>query len=343
VSAAVDALVAPELREPLAAVPRGWKRLAVGSMYATATAQRMYAEDRLQLASPPTPPADVDLDVVALSCERDRLLVWRMVRSFLSRVGRPASFVIFSDGTVSETTRAALQRLSPAVRVVDFDGWIASKALATPIKRFAETHVLGKKIPIMMEASWERPLLYVDSDIEFLSGASRFRSLLAEGRAGKGRPRYQLEIDTNRRHAGYDERLAREVPAVLPRVSSGFNLLFDPLDWSQALAVVHPFIETPTFLTEQTTFAIAMTANDGEALPEGDYILRWEDLDRPWDRYGRKDVVMRHYGSARLRWKMWAKGGPAGMRALPQALSASLKRAYAVTAGPDRVDAATSA
>jgi len=292
-------------------------------MYSTAGVQREHAERRIGRAAIPVPPASLDLDVLTLSCERDRLIVWRMMRSFLSRVGRPRSFLVLSDGSISEDTATALRRLSPIVTGVDFHEWAAEQPLPDVVRRFADSHVLGKKIAGMLGEPFPRPRLYVDSDIEFLRGAHRFRELVE---AGGSRPRYQLDVAVAAREGGYDERIVSAVREMLPRVSSGFNLLFEQLDWAGALDALAPIVDAPTFLTEQTTFAVAMTDNAGLALPEDDYVLQWHDLDRPWDAFARKDVVMRHYGSALLRWKMWLKGGDRGLWALP---AATVERARA--------------
>ena len=52
------------------------------------------------------------------------------------------------------------------------------------------------------------------------------------------------------------------------------------------------------------------------------------EVDRPWDAYATRDIVLRHYASPILRWKLWLKGGPRGLRSIPQAWMASVASSF---------------
>ena len=62
-------------------------------------------------------------------------------------------------------------------------------------------------------------------------------------------------------------------------------------------------------------------------MPPDEFVLSYDDMKWPWDSYRRSDVVLRHYASHLIRWKLWLYGGPHGLRTLPRAcLSALLGR-----------------
>jgi hypothetical protein len=233
-----------------------------------------------------------------------------MIASFLERVGTPSVLRVVSDGTVTHQTCAALRRICPTIEVMTFRAFSSTERQRAIVTQFAEKHPLGKKLSLIM-AEGPHPILYVDSDVEFLSGGHRLREFVRRD----GAPRYMQQwVD------GYDERMTRGLD-LLPGVNAGLVLIPRPLDWAESLARLELAVGLPTDLTEQTAVAIAFTRAFAQPFPSDEFILTWDDATRPWDPYARRDVVVRHY-SGTLRWKLWLRGGPRGLRHLPAAATA---------------------
>src|SRR5437868_629641 len=97
-------LIDLRLRRPLQGVPSRWKRTALSTWYVAATLQRARAEHRLDEWRAPPPRSDIDVDLVTVACERDRVLSVRMVHSFLQHAGRPRHLWVVSDGSLRPKT-----------------------------------------------------------------------------------------------------------------------------------------------------------------------------------------------------------------------------------------------
>jgi hypothetical protein len=300
-----------QLSPALVGIRSRWKREVTRGYFIVAGWQRDYARSHLASWQPPEVAHTVPLDVATLACERDSLELFRMVTSFLQHVGQPQSFSVFSDGSLSNETIAALQRLSPIVRVTP------AVELAFPLHGHPiEAAVRADKFPhatkllVLAQSPQSRPRLYLDTDIEFFPGAWRFRQCVARSPA---RPRY-MAADV----FYYDERMTTDLD-LLPAVNAGFVLLSKSISWRRAFDRLMLVLDAPTGLSEQTAVAIALSEASAAALPEADYVLAWDDLRFPWDPYARRDTVLRHYASPAIRWKLWLRGGPKGVKALPRA------------------------
>jgi hypothetical protein len=309
-------MIDDELLERVNAVPSSTKRLLLRSLYATATAQRSLAERRLTRYNPPTPPRVIDADVVTLARESDRLLLWRMLHTMLKYAGEPRSLHVVWDGAIRNETRELVENMASCIRVVSSRWAVENWPLPTVVRRFAALHPFGRKLAVMLRPPAGRPYLYLDCDIAFFRGAWRLQRYLQDSDS----PRYMLDGTSL---GSYDLRMLPGLP-LLPAVNAGFALVFDPLDWEVALKRLAPYVQSATHVTEQTAFAIAMTTNRGKPLPISDFVLSWEDCDRPWDAYATRDIVLRHYASPILRWKLWLKGRPTGPRWIPYSYIASL-------------------
>ena len=250
----------------------------------------------------------IDADVVTLACERDRVLLYRMIESFVSQVGEPAEILLVSDGSLTRDTTELLTGLSPSVRVTSFPGFIQEHPPPALVEQYAQIDLWGVKLAVEMRPPSGRPLIYTDSDVLFLGGGARLREYLAGDR-----PRYmRQEVDA------YDERLT-DGSDVLPGVNAGFYICPREIDWTEPVERLARVIDEPTIFTEQTVLALALTAAGAEPLPPDEFVLSYDDLKWPWDRYRRRDIVVRHYASHEIRWKLWLHGGPAGLRTLPRA------------------------
>lgn len=300
-------LIEPNLRAAADLVPARWKRLALYTFYVVAEAQRRYGEDYLPNWPRPEPKFAVPIRVVTFSCERDRLLVTRMIWSLLREVGQPIEILVVSDGTLSTQSIAAIERLNVATSVVDWTHFVDLDDLPSAVVAYAEHHPLGKKLAVLLSLrDW--PVMFVDSDIEFFTGGDRLRAEVSAGDRGL---RY-LEEPTR----AYDERLllGRQLR---DGINSGFFIASRPLIWEEGLTRLGNFGADGGEWTEQTVFALAADVSGGRPLPPEDYVVYWDDIKWPWDHIAGRNVVLRHYLSYLQRWKLWMRGGPMGYKSVP--------------------------
>jgi len=283
--------------------------------------QRDYALRRLHRWRPVPEGSRIDVEVVTLACERDALELMRMASSFVRHAGHPAELVVVDDGSLSRATADAVRRVSRSVRVTSLPEF----ATALPEHPLSERLVAGafphaKKLALLAQGLGERPRLYADTDIEFFPAAARLRAYVEDP---DPRPRYNLHADDA--GALYDPRMTEGLE-LAPGVNAGFCLFRGPVDWRPAFDRLAPVADDATPLSEQTAVAIAMAGAGGVPLPEDQFVLAWDDLRVPWDPYARGGAVLRHYASPARRWKLWLRGGPAGMRTLPLAAIEALVR-----------------
>jgi hypothetical protein len=319
-------LAAPAAFEPsIAAVRSPVKRVVTRAYIVMAAWQKAYGDRHIDEWRPPPASSPLDVEVITLASERDRAELMRMVHSFLTHVGTPASLVIVSDGTLSRDTAAHVCRLSSAIEVRSLEDYATDPPLHPIVPRLLTgEYPLGAKVPLLLASVTNRLRLYLDTDIEFFRGAHRLRAMISDG---ERRPRFTRQRDGQL--SSYDARMIEGVSLTLG-VNSGFCLLKDTPDWSLALDRLGLVIDDPHVLSEQTAFAIAMSESNGLPLSVDDFVLDWDDLGVPWDSYARRDIVMRHYASPSRRWKLWMRGGPRGARTLPRAAYE-----YAALAGDD--------
>lgn len=326
-------MISPELAPGLKSIPSPLKRGAVAALYIAAAAQREYAESRLDSWKAPTPRGPVDAHLVTLACYRDRLLLMRMVASFLSLVGRPKAITIVCHDDLGDAVDA-LRRFDAPIECLSFAEYADRENIPPVVRRFAQVHGFGRKLAVLMKRPAGCPVVYTDTDIEFFQGGYRLAELL---RSPGRNPWYLYDVGAaTAPGGGYDERLLEpDQDPVIQGVNGGFCVFPTPVDWDPVLDRLKPAVDTPLFLTEQTVVAMLMTQEHAWALPSRDYILSWDDSASPIDRH-RGDTVMRHYASPVLRWKLWLRGGHRGMRTLPMALAASALRRFRPTSGGSR-------
>jgi hypothetical protein len=313
--------IEPEIGEWLMRIPPGPKQLVLGAYYAVAIEQRDMAHGDLANWSLDKAPDMPDTELWTLSCESDRLPLFRMVTSFLRYVGSPAKVRVVSDGSISPATDSALRALTDRLEVVPWQGvlgpWTPS-AIATLAER---THS-GRKLALLVAMSERDPgtkRLYVDSDIEFFRGGRRLRELISAMELGD--PPYYMH-DT---YLSYDERVLARVGEITPHINAGMVLTASPLNWRIADDAFDPHWDPPFNFVEQTAVAAVLSAAGARPFSKGDYRIYWRDRRLPWDALARKDIVCRHY-TALLKWKMWLKGGPRGRKTLLTALRRSVSK-----------------
>lgn len=235
----------------------------------------------------------LDVDVFAYSSEENLAEQVASVRSFLRYAGKPARFIVISDGSHSARSVRLLERIDPTVSVRRAS---SSGAASDKLAQYLATHPTGKQLNLIMNLPENRPALYADSDVLFFQGARMLDEWL------KGRPSTAYYL-ADCQFAG-DERLLRSDNEKAFPVNTGVLLLFHQLDWSLSLQRFGEMEGAPNFFTNQTMTHLTMHQNGAKPFDPARFVLKLDDQFVYPDRYAQPDLVLRHYVNP-VRHKFW--------------------------------------
>ena len=235
----------------------------------------------------------LDIDVFAYSSEENLAEQVASVRSFLRHAGKPARFIIVSDGSHSPRSVGLLERIDPTVSVRHAS---SSAGASDKLEQYLATHPTGKQLNLIMNLPENRPALYADSDVLFFQGAK----ILDEWLRDRATPAFYL---ADCQFAG-DERLLRGDGEKARPVNTGFLLLFQQLDWSLSLQRFGEMEGAPNFFTNQTMTHLTMHQNLARPFDPERFVLKLDDQFVYPDRYAQPDLVLRHYVNP-VRHKFW--------------------------------------
>jgi hypothetical protein len=235
----------------------------------------------------------LDADVFAYSSEENLAEQVASVRSFLRHAGKPARFVIVSDGSHSARSVRLLERIDPTVSVRRAS---SSSAASDKLGEYLATHPTGKQLNLIMNLPENRPAFYADSDVLFFRGAKTLAELLRD----RASAAYYL---ADCQFAG-DERFLRGDNEGTRPVNTGVLLLFQKLDWSLGLERFGEMKGSPNFFTNQTMTHLTMHQNHAKPFDPVRFVLKLDDQFVYPDRYARSDLVLRHYVNP-VRHKFW--------------------------------------
>jgi len=255
--------------------------------------QRLHDIARFPGATAP----ECDATFYSFSGTRDLPEQVACLKSFLRFAVSPRRIVVVGDGTHTESDRAILQALHPRLETLPWDRFIR-KDLPPPLTAYAEAYPLGKKIAVLMSVPATGSWMFSDSDILYFPAASDLRSRMGKDREG---PEYLEDC-----YPSLDVRLIQADDEKQSPVNSGFGLVHQPLDWSEAMERFRGMKGEPGYFTEQTLFHLAMRRSGGRALPKEQYVIQSDDQWMARDRHTGPSVVLRHYFSS-IRYKMWLK------------------------------------
>ncbi len=242
---------------------------------------------------PIRPERDLDLDVFAYSNEDNLPEQVASIRSFLKCAGRPARFVVVSDGSHSARSIRLLQQVDPCVCVRP----ASSEARASgKVEQYLVNHPTGKQLNLIMNLPEDRPAFYADSDVLFFRGARD----LAEVIRNRTTPAFYLG---DCQFAG-DDRLLSAADEKAHPVNTGVLLLFQRLDWSLSLQRFEVMEGAPIFFTNQTMTHLTMHANGAAPLDPARFVLKLDDQCCYADRYASPRLALRHYVNP-VRHKFW--------------------------------------
>ncbi|MFN2508784.1 MAG: hypothetical protein ABR589_08430 [Chthoniobacterales bacterium] len=242
------------------------------------------------------PPVDLPFEVYAYSGESALPEQIASIRSFLRYAGRPAKYVVVSDGTYTARSAALLRAIDSVVSVSQSADWMPSGSPAE-LQPYLTAHPTGKQLALIMSLPMNEPALYVDSDVLFFPGAATLSSL---GSADDKTPaRYLADCQLSA-----DERLLRDLAEQREPVNTGVLFLYRKLDWSDAIARFLELPGPPNFFTNQTMTHLAMHANGAKPFDPRKFVLQLDDQFVYADRYAGPDLVLRHYVNP-VRHKFW--------------------------------------
>ncbi len=245
------------------------------------------------------PTGDVPFQVFSYSGEAALPEQVASIRSFLRHAGRPQKFTVVSDGTYSRKSVKLLHRLDPSVTVIESAESSAFPDLASSpdnLRAYLSTHPTGKQLALIMSLPRSGPALYVDSDVLFFKSARHLSKLSQQ----RDLPALYLQ---DCQFSG-DERLLRSPNEEKSPANTGVLFLFQPLDWSLALARFAELTGPASFFTNQTMAHLALHASGATPLDPAKYLLRLDDQTIYRDSYAGDALVLRHYVNP-VRHKFW--------------------------------------
>ena len=240
----------------------------------------------------------VDAVVYSFSSEKDVAEQVVSMRSFIRNVGIPREFVVVSDGSHSERSRAIICGVHPCVRMMRWDQF-SKNDIPKAVTDYAKLLPMGKKLAVLMSMPVNGTAIYADSDVVFFPAAAEMRGAV---QSASRKPRYLPDCQPT-----FDHRLLTEAETLNP-VNAGFFMLQEPLDWRLALDRLEGLDGLPVHFTEQTVVHLTMRANQGQPFDADRYIVQMDDEYKAQDLYARKKIALRHYASP-IRYKLWHQVG----------------------------------
>jgi hypothetical protein len=219
----------------------------------------------------------------------------RSIRSFLRHVGRPESFTVITDGSHSERSVSLLERVDPCVSLRPFGQGLPDN-LPAQVRRYVTTYPMGRQLGLLMSLPVNGPVLYLDADVLFFSGANDFTRYLS----AKDVTAFYLEDC----QLSADPRVFREPSEQLNPVNCGALLFLKKLDWSIAIRRFLELEGEPNFFTNQTLAHLALHVNGARSFDPAKYVVRLDDQFIYPDRYAGRELALRHYVNP-VRHKFW--------------------------------------
>ena len=120
---------------------------------------------RAQACAPLRPGPSVDLTVATFAQELDVPELVVSVRSFLAHVGVPREFVVVSDGTITDESKALIGLIRPGTVSVQSVEEYAGPRLTESVRDFMAKSPWGAKLASIMAMADRAPAMYVDADV----------------------------------------------------------------------------------------------------------------------------------------------------------------------------------
>jgi hypothetical protein len=239
-----------------------------------------------------------DLTVYTFSSARHLPEQVASLRSLLRNYGLPRQITIVSDGSHGPDDVRLLERVNDRVSVVHHRD-VVRHDVPEVVRRYAEESPMGVKLGIELSMPVDGPTLYSDADVLFFQGIGE---LPADAFEDGGAPRYVQDFDKR----FLDSRLLADPAEAEQPANAGVLVLSQRPRWDTALERLEALDGDFSFLTEQTVVHVALRQSGGTPLPRDRYVLKIDDENDPRDRYGGRDIALRHYCySEAIQRKLW--------------------------------------
>ncbi len=265
---------------------------------AFATAIRSTSADTL--LGPLASPKEWDFHLVSFSGARDFEEQMLSLLTFQRWVGRPHSWIVFSDGTHTDEMRDLLHARFPWASL---RSWELSKPLvageANFLFEYAREHAMGKRLIAYSTLPLQAPTLFLDSDVFFYAKAAE---LLTPAVAG---PQNWFLPDMD--WGTLDTRFLATNSRDLYQSNGGFYLLKPGFSWEPVLDFLKLLDNKFEYFSDQTAFHVAFKEQGVMALDPRVFILHCDDQFALGLNEAPREMAIRHF-VAMVRHKIWEPG-----------------------------------
>jgi hypothetical protein len=249
----------------------------------------------------------INIDMVSYSSGKDFHDQILSILSFLSNVGVPNKWIVYSDGSHSDEQIRIIRDIFSFADVKCIDFSVLSETdvsenlvpLAMPLISYANKSPYGKKLFYYLNHIIERETIFLDADILFHSKAKEIHTLIQEGAPGWFLP-----------ESGWgclDSRYKNQYERQHYQVNSGFFILFEEIkNIDEATRFLLNLNGEFEHFTEQTTFHILFKSNHFLPLDPRLFVLNSSDqFDFSYFKEP-GNMAIRHY-TGPVRHKMWQR------------------------------------
>lgn len=249
----------------------------------------------------------IDLDVVGFSSSNDLAEQVLSILSFIRYAGTPLSWIIYSDGSHTNSEISLIQEIFPFVKIKKQD--INERYFDSlpeklheykhELRQFAKHNILGKRLCLYLNHPIKRPTLFLDSDILFYKKAH----LLSDIVKNKANDWFLPDQTWGCFHSDY----LAEAPSNTHPVNAGFLLMNNQiLDVHEGLEFLKRVGHNYEYFTEQTIIHITSLSNHYIPLDSKSFIVNTSDQFDFSYAYDRTEIAIRHY-TGPVRHKMWQR------------------------------------
>jgi hypothetical protein len=251
----------------------------------------------------------IDTDVASFSSSYDFSEQVLSIFSFIKYVGKPISWIIYSDGSHTPLEIDLIENAIPWVKIIkynlDDESELVKKVKPALLPWFnefldyAKHKPLGKKLFYYLNHTIERSTLFTDSDIIFYEKADLLKTHLDKQNAG-----YYLP-DIN--WGSLDSRYTDNNQPQLYQVNSGFFIVNREIEiLSEGLSYLKKYNFEYEYFSEQTIFHALFLNNGFVPLDPRIFIINVDDQFDFSNLCSRSNMAIRHF-TGPVRHKMWQK------------------------------------
>ena len=242
----------------------------------------------------------IDLEVISFCGANDFPELVLSMLTFLSSVGVPQKWVVYSDGTLGPEQAAILRGMPFPAVILDWNANVAATSPTDPILlEYAQHHPLGKKYFSLSHHPLTRPFLYADSDLLFYPHAAQ-----ALPDAVREKNWFLADIPGA---SSLDQGLPGYIVNVPHQVNSGLMIFQPGFQWSAGSEYLAGNRGKWGYFAEQTAMHINMLENHASAFDPRLFVIsvcdqfHWKDAFRP------RDMAARHFVNV-VRHRVWSLG-----------------------------------